>query len=67
MRGEFVVLVAKATKPPASETPVEEAVESLIHAGVSRMDALKTVARERGLSKREIYRLVNGNRGPKPR
>jgi len=31
------------------------------------MDALKTVARERGLSKREIYRLVNGNRGPKPR
>jgi 16S rRNA (cytidine1402-2'-O)-methyltransferase len=67
IRGEFVVLVAKATKPAASETPVEEAVESLIHAGISRMDALKTVARERGLSKREIYRLVNGNRGPKAR
>jgi 16S rRNA (cytidine1402-2'-O)-methyltransferase len=67
IRGEFVILVAKATKPAASDTPVEEAVESLIHAGVSRMDALKTVARERGLSKREIYRLVNGNRGPKPR
>ena len=67
IRGEFVVLVAKATKPPASETPVEEAVELLIHAGISRMDALKTVARERGLSKREIYRLVNGNRGPKLR
>jgi len=67
IRGEFVLLVAKATKPAASETPVEEAVESLIHAGISRMDALKTVARERGLSKREIYRLVNGNRGPKPR
>ena len=66
IRGEFVVLVAKATKPDASQTTVEEAVETLIHAGVSRMDALKTVARERGLSKREIYRLVNGNRGPKP-
>ena len=67
IRGEFVVLVAKATKPAGGEIPVEEAVESLIHAGVSRMDALKTVARERGLSKREIYRLVNGNRGPKSR
>ncbi len=67
IRGEFVVLIAKAAKPSASETPVEEAIESLIHAGVSRMDALKTVARERGLSKREIYRLVNGNRGPKSR
>src|SRR5579883_2809747 len=67
IRGEFVILIAKAAKPSASETPVEEAIESLIHAGVSRMDALKTVARERGLSKREIYRLVNGNRGPKSR
>jgi 16S rRNA (cytidine1402-2'-O)-methyltransferase len=65
IRGEFVVLIAKAMKPAADETPVDEAVESLILAGVSRMDALKTVARERGLSKREIYRLVNGNRGPK--
>jgi hypothetical protein len=27
--------------------------------GIPRMDAIKTVARERGLSKREVYRLVN--------
>jgi 16S rRNA (cytidine1402-2'-O)-methyltransferase len=65
IRGEFVVLIAKAMKPADDETPINEAVESLVLAGVSRMDALKTVARERGLSKRDIYRLVNGNRGPK--
>jgi 16S rRNA (cytidine1402-2'-O)-methyltransferase len=65
IRGEFVILIAKATKPAHDETPVEEAIESLVLAGISRMDALKTVARERGLSKRDIYRLVNGNRGPK--
>jgi hypothetical protein len=29
------------------------------------MDAIKTVARERGLSKRDVYKLVNGTRGPK--
>jgi hypothetical protein len=39
---------------------MEEAVEALIRAGVGRMDAMKTVARQRGLSKREVYRLVNG-------
>jgi len=27
-------------------------------AGLSRMDAIKAVARERGLSKREVYRLA---------
>jgi DNA-binding phage protein len=30
-----------------------------VRAGVSRMDAMKTVARQRGLSKRDVYKLVN--------
>lgn len=67
VRGEFVVLIAKATEPSPDDTPIEEAVETCVRAGLSRMDAVKTVARERGLSKRDIYRLVNGNRGPKVR
>jgi hypothetical protein len=29
------------------------------------MEALKTVARGRGLSKREVYKLVSGPAGPK--
>ena len=41
------------------DTPLDEAIANLIAAGIPRMDAIKTVARERGLSKREVYRLVN--------
>ena len=59
IRGEFVVLVAKASEPAHDGTRPEEAVELLVRAGVDRMDAMKTVARERGLSKRDVYRLVN--------
>lgn len=59
IRGEFVVLIAKASEPVHDDTPPEEAVEALVAAGVSRMDAMKTVARQRGLSKRDVYRIVN--------
>ncbi|HWE52686.1 MAG TPA: 16S rRNA (cytidine(1402)-2'-O)-methyltransferase [Bryobacteraceae bacterium] len=59
IKGEFVVLIAKGMEPEVDDTPVEEAVDSLVHAGVARMDAIKTVARQRGLSKREVYKLVN--------
>ena len=53
-------MVAKAIEPAHDDTPAEEAVALLVGAGVDRMDAMKTVARERGLSKREIYKLVSG-------
>jgi 16S rRNA (cytidine1402-2'-O)-methyltransferase len=60
IRGEFVILTGKANEPVHDDTPMEEAVDALVRAGVGRMDAMKTVARQRGLSKREVYRLVNG-------
>lgn len=59
IRGEFVVMIAKASAPLPDDTPPAEAVDALIRAGVNRMDAMKTVARERGLSKRDVYKLVN--------
>lgn len=59
VRGEFVILVAKASERVHDETPPEEAVALLVGAGVDRMEAMKTVARERGLSKRDIYKLVS--------
>jgi len=59
IRGEFVVLIAKASEPLHDDRPAEEAVEALIRAGVNRMDAMKTIARQRGLSKRDVYKLVN--------
>lgn len=59
IRGEFVVLVGKGDVPVVTELPVEEAITLLMEAGIPRMDAIKTVAKERGLSKREVYKLVS--------
>jgi len=47
------------------DTPIEEAVETLVRAGVGRMDAMKTVARQRGISKRDVYKMAGAIRGPK--
>ncbi len=58
LRGEFTVLVGRAAAPaaPEDQPPVSDAVEACMRAGLSRMDAMKAVARERGLSKRDVYR-----------
>jgi 16S rRNA (cytidine1402-2'-O)-methyltransferase len=58
VRGEFVVLISKATEPDETDTPIEEAIELMVATGIPRMDAIKTLARERGLSKRDVYKLV---------
>lgn len=55
LKGEITLLIGKATGPAADSTPLEEAVEDLVRAGTPRMDAIKQVARRRGLSKREVY------------
>lgn len=59
VKGEMTLVVGAPPRPAAeNETPLPEAVEALVKAGLSRMDAIKQVARERGLPKREVYRLV---------
>jgi 16S rRNA (cytidine1402-2'-O)-methyltransferase len=55
VRGEMTLLIGKASAPAPDDTPIEEAVERLMNGGVPRMDAIKQVARQRGLSKREVY------------
>ncbi|HUI82273.1 MAG TPA: 16S rRNA (cytidine(1402)-2'-O)-methyltransferase [Bryobacteraceae bacterium] len=55
IKGECTVLIGKATEAPADATPIEEAVEVLLRNGTPRMDAIKQVARQRGLSKRQVY------------
>jgi 16S rRNA (cytidine1402-2'-O)-methyltransferase len=55
VKGEFTILIGKATQPPPDDTPTNEAVEALVRAGAPRMDAIKQVARRRGLSKRAVY------------
>ena len=55
VKGEITLLIGKATEPMADDTPLDEAVDRLIEGGTPRMDAIKQVARQRGLSKREVY------------
>lgn len=59
IKGEMVILVGKGAAPAAASSSLGQAVQELEKGGMSRMDAIKQVARERGLSKREVYRLVH--------
>jgi len=55
VKGEFTLLIGKALEPAPDDTPLADAVAALERQGASRMDAIKQVARRRGLSKREVY------------
>jgi 16S rRNA (cytidine1402-2'-O)-methyltransferase len=63
-RGEFTILIGKAVTPVNSTEPLHEAVARLERAGVPRMEAMKQVARERGISKREVYSAVESATDP---
>ncbi len=56
IKGEMTVLIGKATVFVVDDTPLREAVEAHEREGLARMDAIKQVARERGLSKRDVYK-----------
>jgi 16S rRNA (cytidine1402-2'-O)-methyltransferase len=61
-RGEMVLVVAGAPErtAAAADSPVASRVAELEAAGLSRMDAIKQAARERGVPKREVYRALSG-------
>jgi 16S rRNA (cytidine1402-2'-O)-methyltransferase len=59
LKGEITLMIGKADALEVDDTPIEEAFDKLLEAGVPRMEAMKTVARERGLSKREVYQKLN--------
>ncbi len=59
LKGEITLIVGKTASEQQDEQPLQAAVQQLIEAGVPRMEALKTVARRRGVSKREVYRELN--------
>jgi len=59
MKGEITLMIAKGEAPAADPMPIEAAFDKLLQAGVPRMQAIKTVARDRGLSKREVYQKLN--------
>lgn len=68
-RGEFTLIVAGAGKAPAepqpalAEVPLADAVAALVAAGRPKKEAIRTVAAERGLSRREVYQAVLASEG----
>lgn len=64
-RGEFTLVVAGAESPageesaPADKTPEEQVME-LEAAGIARKEAIKKIARSRGMDRRELYKLMTG-------
>ncbi len=64
VKGEMTVLIGRSAEAATvDERPLAEAVAELERAGVSRMDAIKQVARDRGLGKRDVYRELSGGGG----
>ena len=58
VKGEITLLIGKGDSKALPANSVEDAVRELEQKGVPRMDAIKQVARERGLSKRDVYKQV---------
>lgn len=65
-RGEFVIVVEGSKikapdnmKPDLSSLTVEEHVKYYRAQGYERMEAMKLTAKDRGLSKRDVYGLLN--------
>jgi len=58
IKGEITLLIGGGEKAPFDPENVTSRVATLLTNGVDRMDAIKQVAREFGVSKSEVYRLV---------
>jgi 16S rRNA (cytidine1402-2'-O)-methyltransferase len=57
-RGEMVLLIGRGEATVKDDRPLPEAVAEAIANGMERMEAIKHIARQRGLSKREVYQAV---------
>ena len=57
-RGEYVLIVegAAETENPRCELSPREHVAALMETGLDKKDALKAAAKERGVSKSELYK-----------
>jgi 16S rRNA (cytidine1402-2'-O)-methyltransferase len=64
VKGEITLLIGKGNEPASDSATIEEAVEARVRTGMTRMDAIKEVARERGLAKRDVYRRTQRDKEP---
>jgi 16S rRNA (cytidine1402-2'-O)-methyltransferase len=67
VKGEITLVIGKPTAKPVDERPVSEAFDGYITQGLSRMDAIKAVAKDRGVSKRVIYSQLEEPQAPNKR
>lgn len=62
VKGEITLLIGKGEAVVDTSEAVMDAIARLVAEGMPRMDAIKQLARERGLSKREAYKLVEAGK-----
>ena len=55
-KGEFVIVVSPNTEILTSDMSIKENVDMYIRSGLSSMDAIKRVARERKIPKSDVYK-----------
>jgi 16S rRNA (cytidine1402-2'-O)-methyltransferase len=67
IKGEITILAGKPHEQPADPVAAEHEVRELERQGVTRRDAVKRVAKARGIPKRELYRRVTLPSEPRPR
>ena len=63
IRGEITLLVGRGAKPGRGDATPEDLrreQRQLEREGLTRMEAIKRIAREHGLTKRDTYRLLGG-------
>lgn len=63
VKGEFVVMIDRRSTPTEFALGIEDAVAELTGRGMAKMDAVKQVARERGLSKHDVYQRTERKPG----
>ena len=63
VKGEITLLIGKSGVAIEDTEPIVDAVQRIEQSGVPRMEAIKQVARERGLSKRDVYGELESAKG----
>ena len=60
MRGEYVLLVegARERENPLNKLSAREHTKEYIRQGLSKQEAVKKAARDRGVSKNEVYKVT---------
>jgi len=66
VKGEITLLIGAPQSRREEEGALEDAVGECLRAGMGRMEAMKTVARRRGISKRQVYEALEKARRDSP-